>query len=636
MAKIAVLDQKTIDKIAAGEVIERPASVVKELIENCIDAGAMAVTVEIKDGGISLIRITDNGRGISSEEVPLAFLRHSTSKIRKEEDLAHISSLGFRGEALSSIAAVSMIELITKTPKEFTGTRYLIEGGVEKLKEEIGAPNGTTFLIRNLFYNTPARKKFLKTNTTEAGYINDLIERIALSHPEISFKFINNNQTKLYTSGNGNSQDMIYHIYGKEVSSNLVEIHAKNDWIQIDGFIGKPVVSRGNRNYENYFVNGRYVKSSILAKAIEEAYKPYMMQHKYPFTVLQFTVEGSSLDVNVHPTKMEVRFSNGQGLYEFVFQTLTNALAKKELIPDIELVPKKKEAVVRNTVKPPEPFEEKRKAQEVVRTSSSHTVTSNVKGTSLPQERPADPRVAKALKDALDQSIETTRSLEMEQVEKKEIVTAGVIKEEQMEFFTEPLLSESARKQHRLIGQIFDTYWLVQFQDKLYIIDQHAAHEKILYEKTMASIRAKEFTSQMLSPPVIVTLSMNEEALLKEYLSVFTQLGFELEHFGGKEYSIHAVPDNVFGLNYQDLFLTLLDGLSDHPALEQVDLIQEKIALMSCKAAVKGNNRLSTNEAEALIDELLTLDNPYNCPHGRPTIISMSKYELERKFKRIV
>ncbi len=700
MKHIAVLDQSTIDKIAAGEVIERPASVVKELVENAIDAGSNAITVEIKEGGISFIRITDNGEGIESSQVPLAFLRHATSKISRVEDLFNVSSLGFRGEALSSIAAVCQVELITKTAGTLTGTRYLIEGGQEKGMEEIGAPEGTTFLVRNLFYNTPARKKFLKSAVTEAGYISDLMERMALSHPDIAFKFINNNQTKLHTSGNANLKDIIYGIYGREIASNLIEIHAKEGSVSIDGFIGKPVISRGNRNYENYFINGRYIKSAILAKAIEEGYKTFMMQHKYPFTALHFTIDGELLDINVHPTKMELRFADGQQMYQMVYQTIRQGLTQKELIPVVSVTEEKKEASLPQMKQPitklPEPFEKKRLEQireehtsyrSEKKTSQEAYVPQEVKdfeknaaleheirkgGASpdellnpyLTQKRPgtlvkvSDVRETKEHQETSKTQTPVTSDIDTKQEEnliKSDLAEQAMEKAsaevkvqdlpvpdrqqeapKQMELFEEKLLSKENLKEHRLIGQLFDTYWLVEFQEKLYIIDQHAAHEKVLYERTMKSLKEKTFTSQQLSPPMILTLNLQEEALLAQYRKHFTQVGFEIEHFGGREYSVRAVPGNLFGIAQKDLFLEMLDGLADQTGKIRADLINEKIASMSCKAAVKGNHRMSAMEAEALISELLTLENPYNCPHGRPTIISMTKYELEKKFKRIV
>lgn len=613
MKTIAVLDQQTIDKIAAGEVVERPASVVKELVENSIDAGASAVTVEIENGGITFIRITDNGSGITREQVPLAFLRHATSKIREISDLEQISSLGFRGEALSSIAAVSQVEVITKTAEDLTGVRYVIEGGREKGMEEVGAPEGTTFLIRNLFFNTPARAKFLKSPVTEAGYISSFIEQLALSHPEISFKYIQNRQTKLHTSGNNNRKEVIYQVYGREITRELLPVSYEDAYVAIEGFAAKPSVCRGNRNFENYYINGRYVKSRLLMKAIEDGYKPYMMQHKYPFTSLYITVNGEHLDVNVHPTKMEVRFDDQEQLYRSVYRAVAEALEQKELIPEMVLdekqaVKEKREEEKRQREafqKAPEPFERQRILREKKET-----------------ERPV-------LSSTTDKPMFPYRAEQEKKPEER--------REEQLTLFDGKLLSKEAACRHRIIGQIFDTYWLVQFEEKLYIIDQHAAHEKVLYERILQELKEKKITSQILSPPLIVSVTLQEETVLREYMDVFASFGFEIESFGGREYSIRAVPYNLFGIAEESLFLELLNSLeSGRQGQEPAELLTEKAASMACKAAVKGNNRLSEQEARRLIDELMTLENPYHCPHGRPTIISMSKYELEKKFKRIV
>ncbi|MCD8045938.1 MAG: DNA mismatch repair endonuclease MutL [Clostridiales bacterium] len=613
MPKIELLDEQTIDQIAAGEVVERPSSVVKELVENAIDAKATAVTVEIRDGGTTLIRITDNGCGIEAEQIPVAFYRHSTSKIRRVEDLATISSLGFRGEALSSIASVSEVELITKTMGSLTGSRYQIEGGKEISLEEVGAPEGTTFLVKNLFYNTPARRKFLKSPQTEAGYISDMMEKIALSHPDISFKFINNGQIRLHTSGNSQVKDIIYHIYGRDIAANLLEVKGEFDGFSVSGFIGKPVISRGNRNFESYFINRRYIRSSLIAKAIEDGYRGFMMQHKYPFTVLAVSLNGKLVDVNVHPNKMELRFSNGEELYRGLVYLIQNALRQRELITDVTPDGEKKE-----TAKPayekkaiPEPFEKER--------------ISRMKEDAAAAGRPKDAVLREPIRYGAAQ-------------EKKKPL-AEQPKQQTLADYTAPetrLLSEEARPEHRIIGQLFDTYWLVEYEDRFYMIDQHAAHEKILFERTMKQYREKEFTSQMISPPIVLSLTMQEETLLKKYQAELEKLGFSIDSFGGKEYAVSAVPANLYGLNAQELLVELIDSLGTVSEKDTPDLVAEKIASMSCKAAVKGNNRLSRAEAEQLIADLLKLENPYFCPHGRPVIISMTKYEIEKKFKRIV
>lgn len=627
MSKITLLDQNTIDKIAAGEVIERPASVVKELVENSIDAGASAITVEIKEGGISFIRITDNGTGIIKDEVPLAFLRHSTSKIHSVEDLVTVSSLGFRGEALSSIAAVSQVELITKTAKELTGLRYVIEGGMEKSKEDIGAPEGTTFIVRNLFYNTPARRKFLKSATTETGYINELMIRLSMSHPGVSLKFISNNQIKLHTSGNSNLKDIIYHVYGREIANHIIPIEYSTNHIKIDGYIGKPLISRGNRNYENYYVNGRYVKSKIVTAAIEEAYKTFMMQHKYPFTALHFTIDGEFLDVNVHPTKMELRFMNQEETYQSIFEIIKDSLTQKELIPEIKLVKESEKEKEQNLKSVPEPFE-KNRIHKLLKESSDYA-TEKIQYVKEKQEQNPNPYENKN-QIQNNNLYQNQKKVTEQPVEKKQVTG------EQMDLFEEKLLSKASKKEHRLIGQVFDTYWLVQFKDNLFIIDQHAAHEKVLYERIMNSLKTREYTSQIISPPIILTLTMQEEELLKKYMDNFLEIGFEIEPFGGREYSVRAVPDNLFGIAKKELLLQMIDGLSEEVGNKSPDLMNEKIASMSCKAAVKGKQTMSFAEVDALIDELLELKNPYNCPHGRPTIVSMSNYELEKKFKRII
>ena len=668
MPTITLLDQQTIDKIAAGEVVERPSSVVKELVENAIDAKATAVTVEIKEGGISFIRITDNGCGIEKEQVPLAFLRHSTSKIKSVEDLLSISSLGFRGEALSSIAAVAQVELITKTYGELTGTRYVIEGSKEIACEEIGAPEGTTFLVKNLFFNTPVRRKFLKTAQTEGNYIADLMERMALSHPDISFKFISNGQTKLHTSGNGNKKDLIYHVYGRDITSSLVAIEQENELFKVSGFIGKPNVSRGNRNYENYFINGRYIKSALLAKAIEEAYKGFMMQHQYPFCVLYFEIKSELIDVNVHPTKMELRFTQNETIYKLLYEIIRNALTHKEFIPQVPVTEEKKEPqkpLVVNTA--PEPFEIRRLNEEKrlndirkavaidspyerkypdrVKENNSYGTANQVfsklakpsaVSSVATKKEPATIIVEPAKQSTCPDTVEPVKqSTCPDTVEAKTVIPAEQEVYEQQQLDT-GFLSEGAKKHHKIIGQLFDTYWLVEFEEKLFIIDQHAAHEKVLYEQTIKKLKEQNFVSQAISPPIILTLSNEEAATLSKYEKELIRFGYEFEPFGGKEYAITAIPADFSEVDMKAVFLEMLADFATISGENTPTLILEKIASMSCKAAVKGHNRLSLAEAKHLIDTLLTLENPYQCPHGRPTIIAMTKYEIEKKFKRIV
>lgn len=666
MANITVLDENTVNKIAAGEVVERPASVVKELLENAIDARATAVTVEIKDGGISFIRVTDNGCGISKEEIPLAFLRHATSKIRTVEDLFTVSSLGFRGEALASIAAVAQVELITKTPEALVGCRYQIDGGVEKGLEEVGAPTGTTFIARNLFYHTPARRKFLKAPATEGAHVAELVERIALSHPEISVRFIQNNQNKLHTSGNHNLKDMIYTVFGREIAGNLLPVDKTLGEITVTGFAGKPVIARNNRNFENYFINGRYIKSGIVAKAIEEAYKPFMMQHKYPFVMLYLQMEPEFLDVNVHPRKMELRFQNGELVFAAVKDSLSCALSHKELIPQVELTDsfkkeRKEEEMQRRKTQAssPEPFETKRMGlyeQTLKQLTSMPEDAFLRERVSAAQERgegqgrrlnplrleteevllPGAEAAKETAKETADEFADKTVKETTDEFADKTVKETTWQNPQQMELFEDKFLGEQARSRHRLLGQLFATYWLVEYRDQLFIIDQHAAHEKVLFEQTMKSLKTRDFGTQMVNPPVILTLSMGEEVLLKTYGEYFREMGFEIEPFGGREYAVRGVPANLFSIAKKELLLEVLDGLSEGVPAENPDMIYEHVASISCKAAVKGNHEMSAAEADALIDQLLGMENPYACPHGRPTIIAMSRYELEKKFKRIV
>ena len=661
MQHIQVLDQVTIDKIAAGEVIERPASIVKELVENAIDAGATHVTIEIEEGGISLIRITDDGSGIMKEDIRNAFLRHSTSKIRNVEDLLHITSLGFRGEALSSIAAVTKVEVITKTKEAILGTRYVIEGGQELSLDEAGSSDGTTFIIRQLFYNVPARRKFLKTAMTEAGHVQDLLIRLALSHPEVAFRFLNNNQEKLRTSGSGKLKDVIYNIYGRDVASNLLELDYRQGGIHITGYLGKPLITRGNRNFETFFVNGRYVKSTMISRAVEDAYKDFMMQHKFPFVVLHFQVNTETVDVNVHPTKMELRFQNQQEVYKTVFEAIHRQLLEPELIPQVE-VPEPLTSPVQEKKKTPSPdlklvrraipSDSKEAAVSIATTprdSAAQTVPEPVKEEPHNEDyfiRKMRERVMSYHNRNSSAEVKDQKKIFRPEEQKKRIQTSVreattykinetpvVQKPEQLNLFEEKLLKREVRAEYRLIGQVFDTYWLVQFQDNLYIIDQHAAHERVLYERTLKEMKNREFTSQYLSPPIILTLSMQEAELLKTHKERFERIGFEIEPFGGEEYAIRAVPANLFSIAKKELFMEMLDNLADGLSTNMTpDIIDEKVASMSCKAAVKGNNRLSAQEVDALIGELLELENPYHCPHGRPTIIAMSKKELEKKF----
>ena len=714
MSEIRLLSQETIDKIAAGEVVERPASVVKEMVENAIDAKASAITVEIRDGGISMIRVTDNGEGIDRSQVKEAFLRHATSKITDAKDLSCVHSLGFRGEALSSISAVGQVELITRRESDITGTRFTVNGGVAGEPEEIGAPGGSTFIVRNLFYNTPARKKFLKSAATEAGYISDIMEHLALSRPEISFKFINNGQVKLHTSGNGSLRDAIYTIYGREIAANLLEVTPKgspdgssNDSqksssddnsdrdssdqatpIRIRGFIGKPSISRGNRNYENYFVEGRFVKNKVVTKAIEDGYGNHLMQHRYPFTVLLIEVAEGSVDVNVHPAKQEVRFADNVLVYDKIAEAVRDTLAGKELIPESSPASEKEQKEARKkevselmklSAKAPEPFEQVRRdlfkrgdspyspkygyrnEQGQKDTQGNRDAQGQERPSFLREETAAFGKVVSGVGAPLglfDDLKTTPRQASLfdnpancPQTSADQLTgpadqaighTAG-----HADGINDPSAASTVpstatppqaglREDYRLIGQVFGTYWIVECGSKLYIIDQHAAHEKVIYERMVAAMKAKKMTSQQLLIPIIVTMSLPEEELFKKYRQSFEEIGFEVEHFGGKEYAIRAVPDNLYGFTDETLFMQMLDSLNERTGAPDMSFVFEKLAGMACKAAIKGNHTYSVQEANALIGELLTLENPYNCPHGRPTIISMSEYELERKFKRIV
>lgn len=688
---IHVLDSRTIDRIAAGEVVERPASVVKELVENAIDAGSTAITVEAKEGGIEFIRVTDNGCGIEREQLPTAFLRHATSKIEDADDLNHIASLGFRGEALSSIAAVSRVEIITKRKENLTGTRMVLEGAKEQSIDEIGAPDGTTFLMRNLFFNTPVRRKFLKQPATEGSYITDLMEHLALSRPDISFKFVLGNQTRFHTSGNGDLREVIYRIYGREIAAQLVPIQMEENGIKVEGYLGKPVLVRSNRNFEIYFINGRFIRSGVIAKAIEEGYKQYLMQHKFPLCVLHITMDTETVDVNVHPSKMDVRFSDGIAFARMMSEKIATTLRNREMIPDASLedeksIQKKEQEDRKASWKEhtPEVFEKKREESYRVMEAAKYEAVPKDRRefiqkpiwqethagiqTSLRKPEPVseqteEPNPATAASpetkeddffvEAAPPEPKSETSSEpvicpetAEVIEPKEDSPAltqpedkgPVVKDvQQMNLFEEKLLSVQNRSRYRIIGQVFDTYWLIQFEDKLFIIDQHAAHEKVKYERLMKQFHEKSVVSQRLMPPIIVSLTGQEESILHTYEDAFAQLGFEIEAFGGNEYALRSVPVDLYGCSERELFLAVLDELSQETGNRgNFQVIEEKIASMSCKAAVKGNNRLSLQEAEQLIDELLTLDNPYNCPHGRPTIITMTETDLEKKFKRIV
>lgn len=704
---INVLDQITIDKIAAGEVIERPSSVVKELVENSIDSGATAITIEIKDGGMSFIRITDNGSGINRDEVRTAFLRHATSKLIKVEDLLELSSLGFRGEALSSIASVGQVELITKEKDSVCGIRYQIHGGKEVSYEEIGCPDGTTIIVRNLFYNTPARKKFMKSPTTEMSYIYDLICRISMSHPEISFKFTANNTNKLFTSGNGKLKDIIYHIYGRDITSNLIDVNRKFNTLEISGYIAKPAVSRGNRSFEDYYVNNRYVKNPVITKAIEDAFRTFVMIHKFPFTVLNFKIDPAQIDVNIHPAKREMKFMNEPDIYNYTYDTIREALLHRELIPEVTPGKQKPAETLnhRNTGAAPEPFEKQRREQIGIKPAAvkeperPYNIKPIIKPENNPYARilnrvpdqpqniPNNPvsqqaQIQQATQQSQSQPVNestlATSALSADQeniTDKDNSVNVSRITSEitvtntqagegtatqtktttpaevaapqpqvpekekkysQLDMFGTKMLSEEARPKHRLIGQVFKTFWLIEYDKKLFIMDQHAAHEKVKFEELMNNYRNKKAIPQYLMPPAIVTLTADEITFLNDNMEFFENLGYTIESFGGREYKLSSVPANLFGIDGRELFLEFIGELSENNKNSTITAFIAKLSTMACKAAIKGNTEISFKEADVLIDQLLKLENPYTCPHGRPTLISMTEAELEKKFKRIV
>ncbi len=643
---ISVLDKNTIDKIAAGEVVERPASIVKELVENAIDSGALAISIEIKDGGTSLIRVTDNGGGISKDEIKTAFLRHATSKIRRANDLFNIHTLGFRGEALSSISSIAKCEIISKPSTQLTGVRYVIEGGAEVSFEDVGAPVGTTLLIRDIFFNTPVRRKFLKSTSTETACISELVEKFMLSNLDVSIRYIVNNQTKLQSSGNGDLKEVIYQIYGREVHKALIEVDYSEDDISIKGFIAKPEISRANKSQLIYFVNGRYVRDKHIIKAIEDAYADRMMQHKYPFAVLMIEIDTQSVDVNVHPSKMEIRFSDEAYIYEKVKKAIEVSLKNADMIRQAGIDEEKKAAIKRNFERLPEPFEKNKLT--LLTESDKNITTANLsdKKEEFLKDLPSidlslkPDKVLPELK--VDTIISTFDKADLEREYKqnnREVIYENKVNEDKLQ---EPavkqleFLDKKASKKRKIVGQIFDTYWIVEFDKSMYIIDQHAAHEKVLYERFLKQFEKEELSSQLISPATVISLSSTEADAVEKHLPSLKKLGFEIEHFGGREYSISAIPNILPSVNKEVWLGELISELLEVDSVKNTESILEKIASMSCKAAIKGNQKISFEEAKILIDELLELENPYNCPHGRPTVIKMTKTEIEKKFKRIV
>ena len=694
---IKLLDKETIDKIAAGEVIERPASVVKELLENSIDAGSGAITIEIKDGGCSLIRVTDNGMGIEKADVRLAVVSHATSKIDSSEDLMNIGSLGFRGEALATIAAVSETELITKTYDDLVGTKYVVKGGVDREFADVGVPSGTTVIVRDLFYNTPARKKFLKTAMTEGSYISDIVQRLSLSHPGIAFKLISNGRVMIDTSGSGSVKDTVYQLFGRDITQNLLPVSGESGEIKLSGFIGRPNVNRGNRSYENYFINERYIKNNIVNRAIEEGYRTFMMQHQFPFTVLYIELPSNRIDVNVHPTKMEFKYDNEKELFTVISNSIREALLNKDLIPktkpstereinDEKRAEEARRIAAMNTgARPAEPFENKRTGEinesknnyaiphEPIRSahkvSDSYKFLNALKEEEKQQDTGELEKLMKGEAATFTRSTPEAASLDMPEVRNETVQTMKAVEEtetqqaikseqqenatkqpqlssydakgrkvvmEQTTVFDEDFMTGEARKKHRVIGQVFGTYWLIEYEDNLFIMDQHAAHEKINYEAFVANLKEKKILSQQLLPPMIITVNYAEKQAVMDNFDLFMKLGYDIEEFGGNEFKINAVPSNLYDIHGKDMFMEFVGSLIENSGYMSNEVFIRKLASMACKAAIKGNTRISFEEAENLLDRLLTLENPYTCPHGRPTIISVSEKELEKKFKRIV
>lgn len=638
MKSINVLDENTINLIAAGEVVERPASVVKELVENAIDAGANTITVEIKKGGIEFIRITDNGSGFYKDDVKTAFLRHATSKIKDAADIISISSMGFRGEALSSIAAVAKVNLVTKRKEDLIGISYSINGGEEGELEEVGAPDGTTIIIQNLFYKTPARRKYLKSEAAEANVINDTMQHLALSRPDISFKYINNSKIIFQTTGNNDIKEIIYRLYGRETSNNCIPINYKDDEYIISGYLGKPSLNRANRNFEIYFINNRYVHSNTISEGIEEGYREFLMQHKFPFCVLHIEMDFTDIDVNVHPAKLEVRFNDNSKLHDCIENAVRNALFSTEMIPALSLTKEIDDRPVYKNI--PEQFEynrieSKAKSSNDNELSEINSSSRNIFVAEFDSETDKDEPLLfqEEINFGSDDNIADDNNIKEDVVNKEtptEYKQLSFIEDE------ERVLSHKARNRFKIIGQIFDTYWIIEYSDCIYFVDQHAAHEKVNFERMMKRVRANDVHSQNLNPPVVITLSGEELNCYKQNEIYFKKLGFSTEEFGGNELRLNAIPYELYFTKPEDFFLEALNDIINTKTVKTPDIILDKVATMACKASVKGNNKLSINEIEALLDELLTLDNPYNCPHGRPTIFTLSKYELEKKFKRII
>lgn len=636
MSQVIKLDRLTINQIAAGEVIEKPHSVVKELVENAIDAEATSITIEIKEGGFSFIRVTDDGSGIAKEDIKQVFLRHTTSKIRNLEDLQVTTSLGFRGEALASIVAVSRVELITRTADQMTGWRYVVEGHQEKSFEEIGCPIGTTIIIKDLFYNTPARKKFLKSAKTESSYVTDYVQRIALGHRQVGFKYVANQQTKLHTKAGNSLEEAILYVFGKAVASQLIPVNYQTEQVQIDGYVGQPVLSRGNRSYEIYFINGRYIKSKWIGQGIEEAMKGYLMHHQFPFAVLLLTMNPQKIDVNIHPTKMDVRFDNDYLVQQLVCQGIQQSLKQDEPIPearksdnklDYQPLDSKMNPVKKHL---PEPFEKKRQAD----LSNRQNVNQMVKGSDSQEKMAMPPPLSAETRQSAKKKMTTEKNLLIK--EKMESYGRSPTVGSQLDLIERRFIDAASLKSHRIIGQLFETYWLVEFEKNLYIIDQHAAHEKVYYERFVEQINQHKIATQQLLTPIIVDLAAKDYQTYEKYQSFFSRLGFEIEPFGPHALQIRGVPYLFNGTIDNSQFMVILDQLDDGLLHKPADVVDHQLATMGCKAAIKGNHRLSKREYQQLIEDLLELKDPYHCPHGRPTMIKMSRYDIEKKIKRII
>ena len=676
MGSIVLLDDLTINQIAAGEVIERPANVVKELVENSLDANATSVSVEIENGGITYMRITDNGKGIEPDDIDLAFERHATSKIRRAEDLVRVSTMGFRGEALASIAAIAKVEMVTRTKNNETGTKVIVEGGNILSKEECGAPIGTTITIRELFYNTPVRYKFLKKDFTEGGYIETAVERIALIHPEVGFKLINNKKEVLHTSGNGNMTDVVYNVFGKDIASNLVDVNFQYENIRVTGVVGKPEIARSNRSNQMFYVNGRFIKDKTLSAAAEEAYRTMIPHGKFGFCILNINIPPEQVDVNVHPAKLEVRFSEEGKVFKAIHYAIKNTLLGVDLVredddnnyvPDVKnitsedsskntdtfgskvvpisenVAPKrtlfdifkgkqeKNNAVKEEELKDNEYIIEVTQKEEKEKKSFMNNLTTNSESKIT---RPIEIKNPEEIENL--HKLETnTKTDENANVESKD--TNNTITDEgQVNTFFEKDFSDKAPiPEYKILGVAFDTYILLQMDEDIYILDQHAAHERVLYEKIKENFyRSGGKEVQMLLLPDILEVSKRDMHMIKDHIDLFEQAGFALEEFGENTIKINGVPVICYEMDTKALFMDILDGIDITTRTNKQDIEEKFIATVACKAAVKANMKLDEREIRGLLDQMLLLDNPFTCPHGRPTAIRITKYEIEKKFGR--